>query len=254
MDGNNWGGAGAILGMIAGHQAQRRQHRDTKELMGMQFRNQLGLNKQGHEMQMDMWNKTNYGAQVDHMLEAGLNPALMYGSAGQGGTTGSQGGGSASMGQAQQMKMMDMQNLLLGAQVEKLNAETNNIKKDTEKKGGELDNLIKTGKLIDAQEIKTINEGELKGFEADIKEIDKNWLKENNLSTMSIKELKLINEATGGSLGELMGLITDRVKEITEFAKDPAGKTKEYWDKGMDKAEQVINEAYEKMLKSKEQY
>jgi hypothetical protein len=126
MDGNNWAGAGAsILGMIAGHQAQRRQHRDTKELMGMQFRNQLGLNRQGHEMQMDMWNKTNYKAQVDHMLEAGLNPALMYGSAGQGGTTGSQGGGSASMGQAQQMKAMDMSNLMMGAQMDALKAKAN---------------------------------------------------------------------------------------------------------------------------------
>jgi hypothetical protein len=27
---------------------------------------------------MDMWNKTNYGAQVEHMKNAGLNPALMY--------------------------------------------------------------------------------------------------------------------------------------------------------------------------------
>jgi hypothetical protein len=125
----SWGKQGALgigstlLGMIGGHNAQRRQHRDTKELMGMQHKNQRNLNQMGHDLQMDMWNKTNYKAQVDHMLEAGLNPALMYGSAGQGGQTGSQGGGSASMGQAQQMKMMDMQNLMMGAQMEKLKSE-----------------------------------------------------------------------------------------------------------------------------------
>ena len=126
-----WGKQGAmgigssLLGMIGGHNAQRRQHRDTKELMGMQHANQRNLNQMGHDLQMDMWNKTNYEAQVRHMKDAGLNPGLMYGSAGQGGQTGSQGGGSASMGQAQQMKMMDMQNLMMGAQMEKLKSEAN---------------------------------------------------------------------------------------------------------------------------------
>ena len=126
-----WGKQGALgigstlLSMITGHNAQRRQHRDTKELMGIQHMNQRNLNQMGHDLQMDMWNKTNYKAQVKHMLEAGLNPALMYGSAGQGGTTGSQGGGSASMGQAQQMKMMDMQNLMMGAELKKIKSEAN---------------------------------------------------------------------------------------------------------------------------------
>ena len=71
---------------------------------------------------MDMWNKTNYGAQVEHMKNAGLNPALMYKGAGAGGTTGSQTGGSASMGNSQQGKVMDLSNALIGAQIEGLKA------------------------------------------------------------------------------------------------------------------------------------
>ncbi len=135
-DGIGTGVAGSLLGMIGGHNAQRRQHRDTKELMGMQHANQRNLNQMGHDLQMDMWNKTNYGAQVGHMKDAGLNPALMYGSAGQGGQTGSQGGGSASMGQAQQMKMMDMQNLMMGAQMKKLKSEANLNDANAEAIGG----------------------------------------------------------------------------------------------------------------------
>jgi hypothetical protein len=195
---------------------------------------------------MDMWNKTNYGAQVGHMKDAGLNPALMYKGAGAGGTTGSQGGGSASMGSSQQGKIMDLSNALVGAQIGKLKAETDNLNQGTKNKGGEFDNIIKTGNLIDAQELKTINEAELKGFEAEIKSIDANWLRDNNLSTMSIKELKLINEATGGGLQYLMDVLGDRAKEVGEVIEDPIGKGK----KVLNTAQEKINAIYE-ALKNK---
>ena len=113
-----WGG----LSMIGGHQQERRNYRNNRNLMGLQNEYQRGLNQQGHDLQMDMWNKTNYGAQVQHMKDAGLNPALMYKGAGPGGTTGSQGGGSASMGSSQQGRVMDMQNALIGAQIDGIKA------------------------------------------------------------------------------------------------------------------------------------
>jgi len=115
-------GAGALIGMIGGHGQERRNYRNNKNLMELQHQNQMGLNRQGHDLQMDMWNKTNYGAQVEHMKNAGLNPALMYKGAGAGGTTGSQTGGSASMGNSQQGKVMDLSNALIGAQIEGLKA------------------------------------------------------------------------------------------------------------------------------------
>lgn len=119
-----------LLGMIGGHQQERRNYRNQRNLMNLQMHNQAGLNRQGHDLQMDMWNKTNYGAQVGHMKDAGLNPALMYKGAGAGGTTGSQGGGSASMGSSQQGRVMDMSNLLMGAQIKDL--EANARKKEVE--------------------------------------------------------------------------------------------------------------------------
>ena len=76
----NWGGlAGAGLSMLGGFIGAGSQHRRQRELMGMQYQNQRLLNQQGHDLQMDMWNKTNYKAQVEHMKKAGLNPGLMYG-------------------------------------------------------------------------------------------------------------------------------------------------------------------------------
>ena len=65
-----------------------------------QYEHQTKLNRQGADLMYEMWNKTNYPAQVKQMLAAGLNPALMYKSGGPGGVTGSQGGGSAQGGSA----------------------------------------------------------------------------------------------------------------------------------------------------------
>ncbi len=130
----------SVLGMVLGHGAIRRNYRDNRRLMQFQYENQRELNQQGADLQMDMWNKTNYGAQKRHMKEAGLNPGLMYGSAGQGGSTGSQGGGSASMGSSQQGKAMDLQNALIGAQIDNLNSVTNknNVEAGLGGKKGEL--------------------------------------------------------------------------------------------------------------------
>ena len=126
----------AVIGAVGGMAAARSQNRNQRRLMDVQYQNQRMLNQHGHDLQMDMWNKTNYGAQVKHMEEAGLNPALMYGSAGQGGTTGSQGGGSAASGNAAQVRMMDMQNLLLAAQKENIDANTTKTKAEANKIAG----------------------------------------------------------------------------------------------------------------------
>jgi hypothetical protein len=126
--------AGAALGMLGGAAAAGSQNRNQRRLMNMQYQNQRLLNQQGSDLQYDMWKKTNFPAQVAMMKEAGLNPALMYKGAGPGGTTGSQGGGAASGGNAAQVRMMDMQNLLLGAQKA-------NLDKDLEFKDKQIDDI-----------------------------------------------------------------------------------------------------------------
>lgn len=124
-------GAGAIGNTIAGETAQRRQ----KELMSIQLKNQQQLNKQGAALQMDMWNKTNYKAQVKHMKDAGLSAGLMYGKGGAGGATaGSQSGGSAASGNAPQRAQMGIEGLMAGHQMELMKAQARNLNADAENK------------------------------------------------------------------------------------------------------------------------
>ena len=112
-------GAGLVMdgvGMAVEGQRARKQYKRTRSLMNKSFRQQQQLNQQGHDLSYEMWLKTNYPAQLKQMKEAGLNPAMMYGQAGQGGTTNSGSGGSASSGGGIGMMPAQMNNLLAGAE------------------------------------------------------------------------------------------------------------------------------------------
>ena len=123
------------------------------ELMNQQMQNQMGLNEQGHDLQFDMWNKTNAGAQMQHLKDAGLNPALMYKQGGAGGVTGGQTGGSASGGSAGLgMAPQSPQMKLFGAQLRKMNAEAKFMEeKAHNESGGVRTNLEKMGEELDAK-------------------------------------------------------------------------------------------------------
>jgi len=203
---------GQVLGMIGGHQSERRNNRNNRSLMNLQKENQKELNQQGHDLQFDMWNKTNYGAQKRHMLEAGLNPALMYGSAGASGTTGSQSGGSASMGSSQQGKIMDLQSALLGAQIKGIEAKANSDNASAEATRGykeeesraskdkirqDIENL-KASKLdIEAAANLKVTQEEKAAIERDILEKDKKFFEKNNLSPSEFGILKGLKSVLG---------------------------------------------------------
>lgn len=85
---------GAILGLagtaasaIGGAVAGRKQFRNEKEIMGLQAKYNKEAAAYSQQLQKEMWDYTNYGNQVKHMKEAGLNPALLYGMSGGGGAT-----------------------------------------------------------------------------------------------------------------------------------------------------------------------
>ena len=62
--------------LIFGEFAQKQQLRGQKKAL-----------EQQNAAALDMWNKTNYGAQMKHLQAAGLNPGLIYGMKGGGGVT-----------------------------------------------------------------------------------------------------------------------------------------------------------------------
>ena len=104
---SDWIGAGiGALGSLAGgalsanneRKQAERNYKRSKEMMALQTGNQKSLNQQAHDLSYDMWEKTNYGAQVKKMKEAGLNVGMMYNQSGQGGTTQQASGGTASSG------------------------------------------------------------------------------------------------------------------------------------------------------------
>jgi hypothetical protein len=161
------GAGGAMLGMIGGAIGAGSQHRRQRELMHLQHSNQMALNRQGHNLQYDLWKRTSYPAQLKMMKEAGLNPSLMYGGGpGSGGSTGSQTGGSAVGGSAtafqpmdlSNMMMMDAQKKLLEKQAEKVGAEKDDITGETPEAKARIAKLIAEKLNIDQNTVKAVQE------------------------------------------------------------------------------------------------
>lgn len=144
--------AGAGMGFIQdlwaqklNKDAERRNVNNSKQLMDYQFQKQL-----------EMWQKTGYGAQMKQLKEAGLNPGLLYGMSGGGGQTAGSGGATAGMGNVQsqlgshlgmgiQAGLMEAQKRVLESQAALNNAQaTKTAGVDTEKAGSEID-LLKQG-------------------------------------------------------------------------------------------------------------
>jgi hypothetical protein len=205
----DWSGAGSaavtgVLGMLGGVGQGNRGYHRNKKLMGFQRNHQMQLNRQGADIQYDMWRKTNMPAQVKMMEDAGLNPALMYGMGGAGGsTTGSQGGGSASGGNAPAETVMDLQNALVGAEIAKKESETNlnnarateseqtvtNMKEAFKEIGARISELASREKLNIANEAFTMENINLNKKQQDKVDAEIENLKVNSLMTQRIVEL-----------------------------------------------------------------
>lgn len=197
------GAAGAALGqglgMIFQGANDRRQVKQQKKLNDVNAETSKDMAMFNQQMQMDLWNKTGYGAQKKQMQEAGINPALMYGSAGSGGSTaataaatpsgtGSADGASRTM--AAGKTAMDVAQLsLLSAQKENIEADTAN------KKAGATDSTagaVKKG----AETEGVLLENKNKGFENEVNQLigaeqkakNYDWVTQR-LETSATKEL-----------------------------------------------------------------
>lgn len=128
--------AGQILGLAFGGIQDARQRKQAKalaEIQGAENRKQADYSQQ---LALDMWNKTNYEATVEHMKEAGINPGLMYGAAGGGGATGATAApvSGANPGDPNAGVGMGIQLGLMQAQKENIEADTENKKADAAQK------------------------------------------------------------------------------------------------------------------------
>lgn len=102
-----------------------------------QVEDQKGLMELGNNLAYKNWIRTNYSAQMEQMKKAGVNPALMYGKGGAGGTLGGAPGGNASKADIPTMDLASSINNARAlqsqidvneAQAKKLNAEADKTK------------------------------------------------------------------------------------------------------------------------------
>lgn len=142
---------GALMGLALEKHNDKRQIKQQQKLTDMQVSANRNLTQFNFDKQLEMWNKTNYGAQMQHLKEAGLNPGLLYGMGGAGGAT--TGGGSGSVsgasaptggGEVMGMMMQKSQLQLMEAQKENIQAQTDKTKVETTKTAGVDTELAQT--------------------------------------------------------------------------------------------------------------
>lgn len=188
---------GGALGIIMQKQADKRQLRQQQKLTNMQLAANMEMGKFNYAQQMQMWHDTNYGAQMKELAKAGLNPGLIYGTGGPGGTTAAAPangvtGGNAPTGGGEIMGMMNqrMNLAMMQAQIE-------NIKADTENKRVTTPNIQASTANIQANTGNTNADTALKQIELSIQKINE-WYKEATVYTdVAIREAeyqKILNE------------------------------------------------------------
>lgn len=152
---------GTGMGLLLGRDNDRRQLAQQEKLQALQIKGNKEMADYNQWKQKQMWEATNYPAQVEQLKKAGLNPALLYGMGGAGGATtgggagtvtGAQapsGGGEAAafagMGitSAMNIRLMQEQADLLKAQTEKTKAETTKTTGvDTQESQARIESLL----------------------------------------------------------------------------------------------------------------
>lgn len=168
-----------IMGLFGGsNRAEQRQYQHEKEMMALQNKyntqaaaqsmeyaktmNQINFEQQNQMFEKQAeWNSAR--SQRERLQEAGLNPALMYGIGGEGGSSVSSGGGAGAQVQGVnnagtqavmmglQAKSIESQIALNNAQASKINAETERTEKETEKTGAETESIWSGIELLKAK-------------------------------------------------------------------------------------------------------
>ena len=188
------GGLGSLFGIgrrkeKKAREAEEREHQRQLEYMGLQAQYNKEQAKYSTELSKEMWDYTNYENQKKHLEAAGLNPALLYGQSGGGGSAA--GGGAAAgvglpsstgVGMGIQWEQMEAQKELAKAEAAKTNAEaaklmttdTENVESETEKNKQEIEESKKRIESLKSQIHKTNEENKLIEFNNYLNELRKN--------------------------------------------------------------------------------
>lgn len=125
------GAVGGLLGGVLGlgKSAEKRQWEYEQKRMEQQFRYNKAMADYNHMLGLQMYEATGYGSQVRQMREAGLNPALMYGSAGSTGQA-TQGTGAAVQQGNTQAVMMGLNMVRMQKDIELADAQISKTREE----------------------------------------------------------------------------------------------------------------------------
>lgn len=208
----------AIIGGLMGQFNDDRQYNLNAKLLGQQAQNQNSITEFNFQKQLELWEKTNYPAQIAMMKKAGLNPAMMYGMGGGGGSTANIQAGHASGGQAagHSGEMLGMMNLsLMDAQRNLLEAQARETNVRADKTEG-VDTTLANAQIksLAAGVTNTTAQTELLRIDKKIKSLDL-WLKDKTLED----QIKIVHQNANLIIEEVEQL--RRNNDITE-AQEPS--------------------------------
>ena len=134
----NWisNNAMGLIGLAGGAIAAKRQFKNEKELMGLQAKYNREAATYSQQLQKEMWDYTNYENQVKHLKAAGLNPALLYGMSGGGGSTAGSASAAGVGNPGTQAVGMGLEAAQIFSNIRLTNAEASKAEAEAEKTSG----------------------------------------------------------------------------------------------------------------------
>ncbi len=111
---------GAGIGLAGSILGRKQQNDDQREMMELQAKLNQQQAQYNQGLAKDMWNYTSFPNQVKKMKDAGLNPALIYGMGGQGGST-------SGAGQASGVGLSDAKGMQTGIAIQGMGLELANL-------------------------------------------------------------------------------------------------------------------------------
>ena len=111
---------GAGIGLAGSILGRKQQIKDQRKMMELQAKLNQQQAQYNQGLAKDMWNYTSYPNQVRNMKATGLNPALIYGMGGQGGST-------AGAGQASGVGLSDAKGMQTGIAIQGMGLELANL-------------------------------------------------------------------------------------------------------------------------------
>lgn len=219
--------------------AIREQEAYNKRIMALQNQYNQQAAEKGQQYAKEYWDYTNAENQKQHLINAGLNPALMYGQSGAGGMGASGGSRQEGVEQAQgnpigmalQTQQLEQQRRMNDAQIALAEAQASKANEEAKKIGG-----------VDTQEaLKRIEEAasriELNLKEGEYKEALANLTKAEKEATEALKNLREMQE----------GLTKAQISEAFAIAMYYSEESHtEYWKKENEKIQnQYLKDTYQ---------